>query len=177
MPLDTSEIVLAEEAERLESESDELGDQVAALDPDNPAIESLLSRGQTLDTYLSGVEWAREEWKVDSITLSGLTGGEFGKVEDRLSDVAASQQRRGGQPGARRVYLVAFGTVDAPYIEADMSDDERVAAAAGLPVAYLKWAESHINELSRVGGNGRSSFGQLVAEKRQQQAKASTESS
>jgi hypothetical protein len=168
---------LDEEAERLESEIDELAKQLAEISPDNPAYDTLLSKGKQLDTQLSGVEWGREEWDVDQITLSGLTGGEFGRVEDELSDAAASRQRRGGQPGARRVYIVAYGTDDAPYIDAGMDDDEKIAAAANLPVAYLKWAEAQINDLSTVGNeNGRQSFTQLVAEKRQEQAQNSTES-
>lgn len=167
MPLNTREVDLSAELDRLEDERKEIADQAAEISPDNPAFDGLVGEGQSLDTHIRGLSWALDEWDADTVTLSGLTGGEFGKVEDELADAAAKRDRRGGQPGARRVYLVAFGTVDAPFVDDEMSDDERIASAAGLPVAFLKWAESQVNELSTVGnGSGSSSFTQLLAEKR-----------
>lgn len=177
MPLDEREVDLQEELERLEDKRVEIADQAADLDPENPAYDTVTSNGQTLDTHIRGLRWAVEEWDADTITLSGLTGGEFGRVEDELADAAASRDRRGGQPGARRIYLVAYGTQQAPHLPDDPTDDERIAAASGLPVAFLKWAESEINDLSTVGNEtGRKSFSQLLAEKRTSQTQNSTES-
>jgi hypothetical protein len=178
MPLDRREIVLSEEIKRIDDKMDELLEQVADLHPDNPAVDDLQSKGRQLDTHLSGLEWAQEEWGADAtIILEGLTGGEFAKVEDELSDVAVGRQRRGGQPGARRVFLVAFGVDDAPYLDDGADDDARIAAAGALPLAFQKWAEAQINELSSVGGNERPSWSQLLKEKRREQATAPTDSS
>ena len=174
MPLDEREVVLSDEADRLEAELVELDEQIASLDPDNPAYDRIDGRGRSVDLYLDGLQWALDNWDADSVTIAGLTGGEFGKVEDELADAAAARQRRGGQPGARRVYLVAFGTVDAPYVGDEMSDDERVSAASGLPLAYQKWAEAQVNELSTVGGNGRGGWRQSATEKRQASADTNT---
>jgi len=165
MPLQTTEFVLDEEIDRLEEERAELVEQVADIAPDNPAVEELGKRGQTIDSYLQGLRWAREEWDVDSITLGGLTGGEFGQVEDKVN---AARERNGQRhnSGVTRVYYVAAGTVDAPYIDDDMDEDDRTAAVSQLPITYLRWAEAQIEELTSVGGNGQKSFGELVAEKR-----------
>jgi hypothetical protein len=176
MPLDERVVDLREELARLKDEREEIAEQVAEIDPENPAYDSLVSEGQTLDTQIRGLRWAVDEWDADTITLSGLTGGEFGRIEDELADAAASRERRGGQPGARRIYLVAYGTQHAPYLPDDPTDDERIAAASALPVAFLKWAEAEINDLSTVGNEtGSKSFSQLLAEKRTDQTQNSTE--
>lgn len=177
MPLDEREVDLQEELERLKEERQEIAEQVADLDPENPAYNSLATDGQSLDTHIRGVRWALDEWETDTVTLSGLTGGEFGKIEDELADAAASRERRGGQPGARRVYMVAYGTKRAPFLPDNPSDDERIAAASDLPMSFLKWVEAKVNDLSTVGNGADSkSFSQLLAEKQTTQTQTSGES-
>lgn len=171
MPLETETIDLADEVERLRDERDELADQVATLDPENPAYERLAADGQEHDNCIAGLEWALEEWGAAeeaadesdggvAVTLAGLTGGEYGRVQDRVDSGT----------GAARVHLVASGTETAPYYDPDADYETNLAAAAQLPFQYLKWAESRINELTTVGGNGETSFGSLVAERRQAQS-------
>lgn len=137
-----------EEIERFESELKETAQEAAGLDDANPAKQDLLQEGRKLDSHLAGVRWANEEWDVEGVTLGGLTGGEFGKVEDGL------RQEGNAGGGATRVFLVESGTVDAPYVDESMSQDERTAAVAQLPITYLKWAKAQIDDLTTVGGNG-----------------------
>jgi hypothetical protein len=164
MPLQTETVHFSNEIQRLEQEREDLAEQVADLDDDNPEIERLAQQGQELDSFLQGLRWACEEWDVDSVTLAGLTGGEFGKVEDGLS--GAARDNNGPSPGATRVHLVAEGTVEAPYISEEMSDREKISAVSQLPLHFLKWAESRVDTLSTVGEDTGNSFGDLVAEKR-----------
>lgn len=166
MPLQTEEFVFDDEIERLEAERADLADKVAEIDPSNPATERLAQQGQTLDAHLQGVQWACDEWDVDSVTLGGLTGGEFGQVEDQV--VADNADGGSPGPGATRVYLVAKGTIEAPYIDDGMSDNERIAAVAQLPATYLKWAKTRVDDLTSVGNGAGKSFGDLVAAKRQE---------
>jgi hypothetical protein len=163
MPLQQEEITLETEIERLEQDRETIAEQAAALADGNPRRAELVQEGVEIDTYLKGLRWAVDEWDADIITLSGLTGGEFGRVEDQV--VSAAEQ--GGQPGsgATRVHLVASGTVDAPYVEDDMSEQQRIGAVSQLPITFLKWAEYRVDELTTVGGNGDESFSDLLAAK------------
>lgn len=176
MPLRTETFDLDDEVERLREERDDLASDLAGLDEDVDASD-LVSRGQRLDDMLAGVTWAREEahaddavpvWdeKADEITLGGLTGGEYGAVQDDVQ-TAATEKGHARADGTSRTFMVARGTVDAPYHDADADDQMQLAAAAQLPYQYLKWAESHVNRLTTVGNGGGKSFSALVAEKRQ----------
>jgi len=165
MPLRTETYEFTAEAERLEARLDEIADEVVDLDDGNPAKERLLSEGGQLDVQLSGVRWAMDAhddeavpvWDedVDSVTLAGLTGGEYGYVKKRLEE--EDEQNSAGS----MLYMVAKGTEDGPYLQ----DSEKltVSAVGDLPLAYLKWAQARIDDLTSVGdeGNG-SDFGSLL---------------
>jgi hypothetical protein len=58
-----------------------------------------------------------------------------------------------------------MGTVDAPYIDGDMGENQEIAAVAGLLTGFLRWVGSKVEELSSVGNDERSDFGSLLAEK------------
>lgn len=159
-----------EEVERLEQRQDELATEAASLSDDNPRKAQLIAEGQELDTYLAGVRWARDEaaddedvpcWDedVDGVTLAGLTGGEFGRLE---SDMEGDQDAGSGEA---RVLYVADGTVEAPYIDESMSDEQQTAIVSTLPITYLKFAEHRIDEMTTAGGNGETSFEALLLEK------------
>lgn len=175
MPLQEEHVRFDEEIQRLEQEREDLAIQLAGLEDDNPVANELAERGQTIDSYLQGLYWARDQaasdenvpvWDadVDGITLAGLTGGEFGQVEDEVvSDTIARGDDRVGE-GALRVYYVAKGTVDAPYVDDGMEFEQQVAAVSQLPITFLKWANNKVDDLTTVGGNLETSFGELLAE-------------
>jgi len=175
MPLRTETIHFDDEIERLEEEREDLAEKAASVDPDNPAVSLLEQKAQEVDARLQGLRWARDAhnsevasaWdiNVDAITLAGLTGGEFGQVEDRIGSDAANGDHDPGA-GATRVYLVAKGTVEAPYYDGEDDFNKQVGAVSKLPINFLKWAEAKVNELTNVGGNEQTSFAALVAEKR-----------
>ncbi|ELZ05379.1 hypothetical protein [Natrialba aegyptia] len=175
MPLRTETYDLDDEEERIEDELGELAEVLESIENDNPAALGLLERQERLQTQLQGIRWARDEafeadyapaWDEDvaEITLAGLTGGEFGAMQDDLeSDGAGS--------GAARVYQVERGTEDAPYIDDSMGEDQRISTVANLPVHYLIWAEARIGELTGMGGNAEINYGDLLEES---QAETST---
>lgn len=151
MPLDTRHINFDEEIERLEGEIDDIAEKVAELDPTTDRAKSLESRGNRLDTHRRGLEWARDEWDVDGVELGGLNAGEYGEMQDKLPD--------GAGEGATRIYYVAAGTTEAPYAEDDLED--AVANVAQLSIAYARWAEAQINDLTSVGETGNRFYGSL----------------
>jgi len=171
MALRDERIQFGEEIDRLEREREDLADEVAALDADDPSRDRKISRGNDIDAYLDGLEWAQTAhedeavpaWdeSVDAVTLGGLTGGEYGRLEQDLSD--AAQQSDQGIQGAQRVYQVRAGTVTAPYLDPSADEIGQLTAVASLPVGFLQWAQHRIDELSSVGNGDRESFADLVA--------------
>lgn len=168
MPLRTKTYNLNEEVQRLEDRADELDDVLEDVEDGNPAAEPLQSERGGLETVLEGVRWARDDafeadfapqWDedVDEITFGGLTAGELAQLEDDIGT-------NGGGSGAARIYQVAKGTVDAPYIDKDADEDQRIGAVSGLPGPFVKWAESRIDQLTGVGGNGEVSYRELYEE-------------
>lgn len=168
MPLRTETYDLNDEVQRLADRIDELDAVLEDVDDGNPAAEPLQNERVGLETALEGVRWARDDafdadyapqWDeaTGEITLGGLTAGEFGSLED---DIGTG----GGGSGAARIYQVAKGTVDAPYVDGSMDDDEQIGAVSQLPVSYTKWAEARIDELTGVGGNEETSYRELYRE-------------
>lgn len=168
MPLRTVTYDFDEEVDRIESDIAELEavvDQAGDVSADNEAARSVLQELQALQTHLRGVKWARDEaydaewcgaWDedVNTVTLGGLTGGEFGRMQDSL-------QGNGGGQGAARVYQVEAGTVEAPYVDDSMDENQRIATIADLPAPFLMWAEAQIDELSLLG-NGQTNYDNLL---------------
>ncbi|WP_135807361.1 hypothetical protein [Halorussus marinus] len=180
MPLKEEYIDFDEEIQRLEQKRDALAEQVAALDEDVPKREGLAEQGQDIDVCLRGLRWARDDaatddgvpvWSddVDGVTLAGLTGGEFGHVEDTVvADALDRGDTRVGE-GLTRIYYVAKATQQAPYVDGSMSFTDSVQAVSQLPVPFLKWADDRVDELTTIGGDEGNSFGDLVAEKQANQ--------
>ncbi len=173
MPLRTETLNFDEEEQRLSEKIDEIDDVLEDID-DSDIEERFRNERGELETRLEGVRWARDEafeadyapmWDqdVDAVELGGLTGGEFGRLED---DALES----GGGQGAIRVYQVEMGTVDAPYLDDGMDKDQRIATISQLPISYLKWAQFHIDRLTGVGGNGETNYAELYAEMRRAQS-------
>jgi hypothetical protein len=167
VPFDTETIDLDAERDRLLEAREDLAAKVAGIEADNPAHDGLVAEGKRIDNRLQGVEWAIAEWDVDTVTLAAPTGGEWGRMEDRIAEARDGADVEPGQ-GASRVYQVAQGTVEAPYVDGAETFEQRLSATAQLPVPYLKWANGRINELMSVGNGERRSFDALVAAKRRE---------
>jgi hypothetical protein len=170
------EIDLEEEIERIEAERQDLAATVAEMAEDNPQRQRKAQNGAELDAHLDGLEWALSahedgdvpQWdtEVESITLAGLTGGEFGAMG---GEIAEGAQRGQSAQQVQRVAKVRMGTVDAPYLDGAQSDTQEIAAVAGLPIGFLRWADAKIDELSSVGNGERRDFASLLVEKEQEQ--------
>ncbi|GAB6863214.1 hypothetical protein ACFR97_10270 [Haloplanus litoreus] len=160
MPLDTEYYEFSAEIERIEEAMQDIAETLGPLDPDNPIVPTLEQQGSQLQSQADGLRWALRTWDVDGVTLAGLTGGEYGHVEDGMGEAG---------PGKARVYFVAKGTVEAPYVDEEMSLDDRVASASGLHIGYLRWADARVSELMSVEGNDGTRFNDLLVEARQKQ--------
>jgi len=175
MTFQDTELVFDEEIERLRERRAEVAVEVSELPDGSDRAVALRQVNQELEARLAGVLWARDTahkpedeggvsvWDadVDAVTLGGLTGGEYGRLQDDLEyDVDGLAGN-----GAARVYQVARGTVAAPYLTdsegSAREGDALVGAVSQLPITYLKWAEAQIEERTTLGGNGLQPFESL----------------
>lgn len=171
MPLRTETVELEAEIERLEQEREELLDAVAEMEAGTDAYAQKVERGQEIDTFLDGLDWAVRAHEdehvpawgedVDTVTFGGLTGGEYGKMEADLVEIDNHDTLSAAQ--AQRPVQVRAGTVQAPYLDEEADDTQQLAAVASLPVSFLKYANSRIDDLSAVGNAERKSFSESLA--------------
>lgn len=165
MPLQTREYDLEETLEEKREDLEDVAEQAAELDPENPAFQRLAQEGNDLETYIAGLEWAVENWDVDTIMLGGMTGGEVAKMENELANDGTGM-------GDARIATVVHGTVEAPYLS---EDEARTYANVGqLPYHLQAWIEDEVNQMT-MPGNSETTFGALLEEKRLEAA--GTESS
>lgn len=156
MPTDVEEYVFTDELERIERDMNALLDEMERYNPETPHFAALDERGELLEVHREGIEWALDEWDVDSVALGALTSGEFAKVQHYTSDDSADQ-------AVRNVY-VAVGTSDAPYVGEGI--EETIVNVADSNPYFVRWAESKINGLLSRGDSGNStSWRSLQAER------------
>ncbi|WP_254768234.1 hypothetical protein [Salinilacihabitans rarus] len=168
---ETREVVLEEEADRLVEACEEIADRMVDLDPSTDLYQTLRARGNRLDTHRRGIGWALEAWDVETLTFKALTLGDEARIADEFDG-------RGSKPGAERIWQIALGTYDAPYLEHDPENptdaalQETVANVATIDaLAFGRWAESQIDELSAVGNwNDERSFARFLTEKQAEQS-------
>jgi hypothetical protein len=143
--LATQTWTVEEAIESVESELDDIADQLAELTPGTERYEALAEQGTTLDYQADGLEWHRDDWGDESeIVLGCPTAGEHALI-DRNADSDARAERV--------LWLIAAATDDAPYAGDDIQDT--FANVANLHDGAVRWLEARVNELSsREGKEG-----------------------
>lgn len=141
-------VVLADARDRLDARLDELADKIVAAD-DPSALQSVASQ---VETRLSGVAYLCGEYDPEaSVTVRGLTAGDYARVEDRLARMR--EEAPGDRlPGASTNVFAAAGLVAAPFVdERDPDLDDALPVVANQPVGVAKWLEHLVNEETTVG--------------------------
>jgi len=151
MTLGRETLTLSEERQRLDTRLEDLADKI--VQADDPA--TLRSVGAQIETRLSGVVYLADKHGADTtVTVRGLTAGDYAEVEDRLAQMRAEAGQE-ELPGASTNLFAAGGLVDAPFIGEDNPPlEDRLAAVADQPVGVAKWLESRVNDCTTVEGNG-----------------------
>lgn len=157
-------LALADERDRLDERLDELADKIVAAD-DPTTLQQVASQ---VETRLSGVAYLCSQYDPEaaSVTVRGLTAGEYARVEDRL---AAMRDEADGDriPGSETNVFAAAGLVAAPFIDdRDPDLDTALQAVAGQPIGVAKWLESRVNEETTVEGNGYARLSERIAARR-----------
>lgn len=153
MTLTESELVLSDERARLDDRLDELADEIVAAD--EPA--ALREVAAQVETRLAGVAHLIDAHSADAtVTVRGLTAGEYAKVEDRL---AAMRAEAPGEdvPGAQTNLVAAAGLVDAPFVPADVDPDDLGAmleVVSDQPVGVARWLYALVDDRMSLEGNG-----------------------
>jgi len=167
LPAGAERIDLDAEHERILSEIDTLTDQLAEMDTDTEQYATLDSRSSRLDTHRRATEWVRDNWDVDEVVIRSLSFGDDARLDENTQSEAE-----------RRLWQIAIGTVEAPYLEHDghaypevsMDAVEETVATIDspvVPIAVGRWLQDRIDEVSTVGNlAGDGSYATSLAAKR-----------
>jgi len=152
----TTTIDLAEEVQRLDQRLDDLADDARGLDEDSDEYQEIREEAARVERHLVGVKDAlqpssdAERERVEEVTVGEVLTGDFAEIEDRARDVQRQRVSRGDDSsvsGAERVFFVAAGLVDAPFLEDD-SFESRANAVSELRPPFTAWLEDQIDDLS-----------------------------
>lgn len=149
-------------AEELREEMKAAAERQADAEAGSSAATAAAGDGQTASRFLSGIQWAIDEWGETGVTVGAITNGERHRVEDVSSST----------PFKRSDCYVAAGLIDAPFLQHDPeaitpSDfNDTVRELADFHPAFVDWLERKVTEASRVGDMGKS-YQTLVREKRE----------
>jgi hypothetical protein len=170
MPLDTTTIALDAAADDLAAQYDDLVDEAAQHPSDSDEAAIYAERAEEMQTYRAGVAWAREEFGDEAeVTVGALDTGDMGRVTDRTHAAKQSKVGQGEDPpvvGAFRVFYVAAGVVDGPFIDDDPGFEATVRAVRGLDPKFTQFLRSKIDDLSEPEADLGNSFAVDVAQRR-----------
>jgi hypothetical protein len=163
---DPETIELDAEYDRIVDALEDTTDRLAGMDETTDEYDVLDQRASRLETHRRGIEWVRDEWDVDSITLRPLTIGDDARLDEHTTSTPE-----------RRLWQIAIGTVDAPYLEHDAEEYPGVKMDAvaktvatiddTIPIAVGRWLQDRIDGVSSVGNrNAADSYARLLTTKR-----------
>lgn len=135
----THTVTLGDERDRLSAELDDLADDLA--DADDPPAK-LWSEAQDLDQAGEAVAALAARYGEDAtVTVQGLTAGEFARIEDHLDG-------DGGGAGASRIAYAAAGLEDAPFVaDGATSLQDYMRAIADEAVGVRVWIEGLVDDV------------------------------
>lgn len=168
MPRTTETYDLEEERDRIDTKLDELADEVAELDEDNPLRGRKAEEANSLERHLTGIQWALtpdEEEDRDpytEVTLGSLTAGEHADVRDSATSVSKTSHK--SSEGSSMILYAAKGVVEAPFLPDSAGYDAKIGNVSNLQPQFVEWLAERVDELTTpdVEGNG---FGERVAER------------
>jgi len=157
MPRTTHTYAVGDERDRVDVRLDELADQVARAGAGSGAYDDAVEEASTLEEHLVALEWLVDEYGADAeVTIGGLTTGEYAEATDRVVDAQSTQV--GGpdsSTGVGRVFFVASGLVDAPFLDAT-DIESKADVVSGLPPQVTTWLEAEIDEATLPADPGNS---------------------
>lgn len=144
-------VTLGAELERLDSAVDDVAASLQDVEGDTASAQALRQYANDLDTQGAALAALVEKYGTDAtVTVRGLSAGEYARVEDRTAAMRDQSDQPGGLPGSSRNVFAAAGLVDAPFLETGADFDGRVSAVADQSVGVAKWLESKVNDLTSV---------------------------
>lgn len=181
MPRYTETVNFEEEVERLDEELDTLAEERCTLereieqkglDHSNPRVErekeQLAQKASRLEQMFAGAQWALNpddgRDPIEEITLRSLTASEYAKVADEYEKGRSNRPTDGPQNNARRIIFAQAYIQEAPFIESEMAESDRIEAVRQCAPQFVFWLDRRGDGLTtpEVEGNG---YGQRVAEK------------
>jgi len=159
---------LAQERDRLDARLDELADQLADADEDSSVADRMLAEAREVDSAGQAVAALIAEHGEDAaVDVKRITAGDYARVEDRVSQMAAQVQGSGGVPGSSRNVYAAAGLADAPFLNGLSPDDldGKIQAVANQSPGVAKWLENLINSVGESDTKNWTSLAERLGEK------------
>lgn len=150
--LTTDTTTIADALADIDDRIDDIADTLADLEPGTERYEALASQASTYEYWADGLVWHRDEadWGGDcELTFGAPTAGERALMQREMSDDASD--------ATRRLWWVAVGTEDAPYVPDDETatlHDTFEQVADTLHPAFTAWAEWRIDRVATPGETG-----------------------
>jgi len=149
-----AEIVFDEAIDEAAERADDAIDKLEDITPENPEWDRLNSTAERATSDEGLFRWMRDEAHSDSgvdvwdrpapsITLGGLDAGEIAHVKKHLPADASRYEAK--------LFIVARGTVRAPYYEPDDDLDENMVRVSDLPDSVVTLLHRKISEMMDVG--------------------------
>lgn len=163
---DPDTLTLADELQRLATEYDDTEADLLDMAADNARAAAKQQYLGDLDHMGREVQALIDEYGPDAtVTVRGLTAGEYAKVENRTAE-AAERVSGSSAPGSGRLVFAAGGLCDAPFYDGEADDlNAKLECLAGQPIGVRKWLEDLVNDRTVADeGNWRSSAGGETAE-------------
>lgn len=145
---DPDTLTLQAEIDRLAAEYDDTEADLTDLEADSARAASKQRYLGDLDQMGREVAALADAHGEDAtVTVRGLSAGEYAKVENRTAEAASNVSGSGGAPGSGRLVFAAAGLVDAPFYDGDEGDlNAKLQALAEQPVGVRKWLEDLVSE-------------------------------
>mgnify|MGYP000394376318 FL=1 len=169
MPRDIIELDLEAEADRLADRLDSIAE--AEVDGEITSAQAKQLAGE-VEQQMFALEEALDEYGADATwSIRAFTPGEKAELTGLISRAKEQAERAGRDVDVEAMldnYWAGAGLVEAPFLDADASLQDRIAAVRDTPDPYVaQWIANRVTEENTLGNGRRKSYSERVAARKQ----------
>lgn len=146
--LESKTLRLGDEVKRLDGKLDDLATTLQNAD-DGADTSAIRARAGDVESQYNALLHLIDEHGADAtVTISGLTAGDYYRVKDKTAAIRDDIGQSGQMPGTRELVFAAGGLTDAPFLADGADFDERIRTLGDQPVGVPDWVAGHASDLS-----------------------------